>query len=69
MASSNTKTQIKDGGPSFSQQFDVDIDSLKMLMEFRGLEGLQALNAEFNGASGLCEKLHTNPNEGELIHF
>ncbi|KAL3316200.1 ATPase, Ca transporting, plasma membrane [Cichlidogyrus casuarinus] len=45
-------------------EFGVSKDELQELMQFRGSEGLELLREKYGSTAGLCQKLHTDPNNG-----
>lgn len=42
----------------------MSLDELRSLMECRGAEGKDRIDADFNGTEGLCAKLRTDPYAG-----
>ena len=49
--------------------FFTTVNELKMLMESRGLEGLEFLKSSFSDIYGLCQNLRTNAITGWLLLY
>ncbi|PAV73722.1 hypothetical protein WR25_04645 [Diploscapter pachys] len=47
-----------------ADQFRVTLEELRALMEYRGAEAKEKIDTEYGGVNGLCERLHTDPNNG-----
>ncbi|VDM94842.1 unnamed protein product [Thelazia callipaeda] len=45
-------------------EYGCSVDELRTLMEYRGLEAREKLDAEYDGVEGLCRRLKTDPNTG-----
>jgi len=44
--------------------FDVTLEDLRTLMEFRGDEAREKINTDYGGTDGFCQRLQTDPNNG-----
>jgi hypothetical protein len=51
-----------DGRP---REFGITTQELQALMESRGHEGYQTIQAKYGGVTELCKKLYTSPSEGK----
>uniref|UniRef100_A0A915Q633 Calcium-transporting ATPase n=1 Tax=Setaria digitata TaxID=48799 RepID=A0A915Q633_9BILA len=45
-------------------EYGCSVDELRTLMEYRGAEAREKLDAEYDGVEGLCRRLKTDPNNG-----
>ncbi|MCP9265526.1 Plasma membrane calcium-transporting ATPase 3 [Dirofilaria immitis] len=45
-------------------EYGCSVDELRTLMEYRGTEAREKLDAEYDGVEGLCRRLKTDPNNG-----
>ena len=46
---------------------ECSVEELKTLLEERGTELVDKLHTKYGGVNGLCERLHTSPQQGELM--
>ncbi|KAL3070900.1 hypothetical protein niasHS_017025 [Heterodera schachtii] len=51
-------------GVSGAGAFDMTIEGLRTLMEFRGGEAVEKISTDYGNTLGLCERLATDPNNG-----
>jgi len=63
MASTSAHGRGAEPGES-GQNFDISLVELRHLMEHRGQDALEKINADFGGMDGLCAKLRTDPVNG-----
>ncbi|KAJ1348999.1 hypothetical protein KIN20_004421 [Parelaphostrongylus tenuis] len=45
-------------------EYGVSLDELRALMEYRGVEAKEKIDADYGGITGLCERLKTDANNG-----
>lgn len=50
--------------PHEGKGFDISLAELRHLMEHRGHDALEKINADYGGLEGLCAKLQTDPQNG-----
>lgn len=53
--------------PDDVQYFEAKLSELKLLMECRGGEAVEKLDADHGGVNGLCKKLKTSTHDGEFL--
>jgi Ca2+ transporting ATPase len=46
-------------------QYGISLKQLRDLMEVRGKEAIDKLNAEYSGVMNVCKALYTSPTEGK----
>ncbi|GMR48520.1 hypothetical protein PMAYCL1PPCAC_18715 [Pristionchus mayeri] len=47
-----------------ADSYGCSVDELRSLMEYRGAEAKEKIEADYNGVNGMCERLKTDPNHG-----
>ncbi|VDP03487.1 unnamed protein product [Heligmosomoides polygyrus] len=45
-------------------EYGASLEELRALMEYRGAEAKEKIDADYGGITGLCERLKTDPNNG-----
>nr|CDJ84209.1 ATPase domain containing protein [Haemonchus contortus] len=45
-------------------EYGASLEELRALMEYRGAEAKEKIDADYGGINGLCERLKTDPNNG-----
>uniref|UniRef100_A0AAR2L0C9 Calcium-transporting ATPase n=1 Tax=Pygocentrus nattereri TaxID=42514 RepID=A0AAR2L0C9_PYGNA len=51
-------------GKACAEDFEVSLEELRALMEFRGAEALQKIQESYGDTEGLCHRLKTSPTDG-----
>uniref|UniRef100_A0A0R3QAW7 P-type Ca(2+) transporter n=1 Tax=Brugia timori TaxID=42155 RepID=A0A0R3QAW7_9BILA len=62
----NPDVSLLQGGVTMGSrgEYGCSVDELRTLMEYRGAEAREKLDAEYDGVEGLCRRLKTDPNNG-----
>lgn len=45
-------------------EYGCSLEELRQLMEFRGIEGREKIDLDYGGIEGLCDRLHTDSQNG-----
>ena len=49
--------------------YGITLQELRELMDHKGPEAIERIKTQFTNVEGLCELLHTSPNQGMLFRF
>lgn len=49
------------------KSYGATVLELQEMMQLRGLEAIEYIKSRYDGVNGLCKRLKTSPNSGEML--